>query len=410
MDAMRWIDHWVGGPLCFALGALASLLRAVGFARSRRISGDRALAVFKFFGLGSIIEATPLLRALRARYPQARVVFVTFAGNAGLVRKLGLCTDVVTIRTDGLLHFAADTLRTMLWLHRQRVEAVLDLEFFSKFSTLLMYLSGARIRIGFHLNDFWRYSLITHPVYFNYYRHITDIYREVGRCVDANVTDTRLSWIDPGPEAAARVAATLQETGWPADALLVGVNINAGDMSFERRWPLERWAELLAAVAERHPAARFVLTGAPDERAYVETLVPLLSADVRGRTLLTAGTWSLYEFCAALARFGLFLTNDSGPMHFAAAAGTPMVSLWGPGRPAFYAPRVPRHETVYVDYPCSPCLYMFTTFEGMWCHHEGWCMQAITAESVLDAVTRVMNAAPAAATSTGVPLPVAPDL
>jgi len=68
----------------------------------------------------------------------------------------------------------------------------------------------------------------------------------------------------------------------------------------------------------------------------------------------------------------------------------PLVSLWGPGRPDFYAPRCPHHRVIYCDYPCSPCLYMFTTFQGMWCNHEGWCMEAIEPPVVLEAVEAIL--------------------
>ena len=199
MAAMRWIDHWVGLPLCFLLGLCVALVRRLGIHRSRRIGGQRTLAVFKFFGLGSIIEISPLLRAIRARYPRARLAFVTFAENEHLVRMLGLCTDVRVIRTQRPLDFALDVLRQIAWLQRERVEAVIDLEFFSKFSTLLSFFSGARVRVGFHLNDFWRYSLITHAIYFNYYQHITDVYREAARRLDVMIDDMTLSRLDAGP-------------------------------------------------------------------------------------------------------------------------------------------------------------------------------------------------------------------
>ena len=94
LTMMRWVDHWVGLPLCFGLGLIATAARKLGFHRSRNISGTRPIAVFKFFGLGSIIETTPLLRAIRQQYPQAKLIFVTFAGNAALVRKLDICADL----------------------------------------------------------------------------------------------------------------------------------------------------------------------------------------------------------------------------------------------------------------------------------------------------------------------------
>ena len=56
---MRWVDHWVGLPMCFLLSLLVTIVRKLGLRRVRTISGQRTIAVFKFFGLGSIIEATP---------------------------------------------------------------------------------------------------------------------------------------------------------------------------------------------------------------------------------------------------------------------------------------------------------------------------------------------------------------
>jgi len=77
-------------------------------------------------------------------------------------------------------------------------------------------------------------------------------------------------------------------------------------------------------------------------------------------------------------------------MHIAAAAGVPLVSLWGPGRPQFFAPHGPRHTVLYADYACSPCLYMFTAFEAMWCRGQAWCMQALEVETVAGAVDALL--------------------
>jgi len=390
---MRWIDHWVGLPLCFMLGLFVTAIRKMGVRRSRTISGHRSLAVFKFFGLGSIIEATPLLRALRQQYPQARLVFVTFKENEQLVRKLDICTDLRTIRTSSPVNFLSDVLREVVWMYRQRVEAVIDLEFFSKFSTLLSFFTRARIRVGFHLNDFWRHSLITHPIYFNYYRHITDVYRQAGRELGVEIADSQLSRIEIDDEVSNSAEEFLKSNGWSPAKSLLGININAGDMCPERCWPIDRFAELIETLLEKHPDLMMVLTGAGGEREYVSSLVNLLSESARKRTIVSAGQWSLEQFIAALSFFRGFITNDSGPMHLAAAQGVPMISIWGPGRPAFYAPRSPRSDNpriIYSDYPCSPCLYMFTTFEAMWCKHEAWCMQAIEVETVIEAAEAML--------------------
>ena len=111
-------------------------------------------------------------------------------------------------------------------------------------------------------------------------------------------------------------------------------------------------------------------------------------------------------FIAGLTLMDGILTNDSGPMHLAAAQGTPIVSLWGPARPGFIAPKADNLRVLYANYRCSPCVNMFTSFEGMWCNHEAWCMLEIRPEQALEAAAAMLDesaarrkAAPAAASA-----------
>jgi ADP-heptose:LPS heptosyltransferase len=391
ISPMRWVDHWFGMPLCFALGVLVSAVRAVFPRTDVPVRENGTILIIKFFGLGSIMQATPLLRAIRKRYPNGRLVFLTFASNRRLLEKLGHCTDLLVIRNDSPFTFVGDTLRHILWLRGRRVDAGVDLEFFSKFSTLMAVMAGARKRIGYHLNAYWRSSLLTHPVYLNYYRHIADIFAQAGTPMDVPVEDLTPSPIPVDPAALARADAKLAELGFQAPLRVIGVNVNAGELSLERRWPPENFATLIRDLLSRHTDVRVLLTGSPEEVPYVRRVADQLDGAAKSRVAIVAGVWSLDDFLAGLTRFDCFVTNDSGPMHFAAAQGVPLVSLWGPARPAFYAPRVENNEVIYENFPCSPCLfYMFTTFEGMWCRHEGWCMQAIEPARVLAATEAVL--------------------
>jgi len=392
---MKAVDLWLGLPLCTALGLIVQLRHRFWPRRARPIRERGTLVVSKFFGIGTILEASGLLAAMRRRYPDARLVFLTFKANEGLIRRLGLCTDVRVIRTRSPILFALDTIRHVVWMRRHDVDAVVDLEFYSKFSTLMSVLGGARMRVGYHLNAFWRSSLLTHPVYFNYYRHVTSIFAQAGNRIDVPVPPGPLAPLPVDDAARARVDETLRLRGWAGRERLVGVNVNAGELSLERRWPVERFVTVIETVLARHDDARVVLTGAPGEEGYVRGVFERLGDTARERTLVAAGLWSLDEFIAALGRLACFVTNDSGPMHLAAAQGVPLVTLWGPSRPDSWAPQAARHEILYENYPCSPCIHMFTTYEGMWCRHEGWCMQAIAPARVLAAIERLL--APAGA-------------
>jgi ADP-heptose:LPS heptosyltransferase len=385
IERMKAIDLWLGLPLC-ALAGMA--LRLAGRLRRRPPAipvRPRRILVMKFFGLGSVIQAGPMLRAVRQRHPESRLTFLTFDGTARLVERMRLCDDVRVIRTRGMLRFAADVLRELWGFRRQPVDVCIDLEFFSKFSTLMSVLSGAHTRIAFHLNNFWRWSIVTHPVYYNYYRHVTDVYALAAAAVGAAVADRSPAPLHLPDEVCESARRQLLECGWDGASRLVGVNVNAGELSLERRWPPERFAAVVEWICTRD-GVQPVLTGAPNECDYVQRVVDRLTPAARGRAVNTAGRWSFDELIAGIRLFDFLLTNDSGPMHIAYAQGVDSISLWGVGRPSFFGPLQGNHSTFYRQLPCSPCLYMFTSEIGQWCSHRGDCMQQIGVDEVRRAV------------------------
>jgi ADP-heptose:LPS heptosyltransferase len=385
MDRMKAIDKWLGLPLCVCLGVLVRLLAKVSTPTREIPANPRRILVMKFFGMGSVIQASPMLRAIRQHYPQSALIFLTFDRTAGAVERMGVCTAVWQIRTDGLLRFGWDVLCLVGRFAHERMDVCIDLEVFSRFSTLMSVLTRAPVRVAFHLNNFWRYSLVTHPVYYNYYRHISDTCNDAAGAIGAVVTDTRPCRLTVDAGAVRRCRERLRDAGWNARERLVGFNINAGELSVERRWPRERFAvliERLVADAEAPHGLRVVLTGAPDEAEYVNGLVGALSQAAQQSVINMAGQLSFDEFVASVDLYDLFVTNDSGPLHVAYAQGVPTVSLWGPGRPDFYGPLGAPHRTIYRPLPCSPCLYLFTSQVGQWCNHRADCMWAIEVDDV----------------------------
>jgi len=390
MDRMKAIDNWLGLPLCVCMGVLSRLLAKLFPGRHEIPANPRCIVVMKFFGMGSVIQVGPMLRAIRQRYPQSALIFLTFDRTAGPVERMGVCTEVWQIRTDGLRRFGRDVLSLVYRFARQRVDVCIDLEVFSKFATLMSVMTRAPVRVAFHLNNFWRHSLVTHPVYYNYYRHISDTCNDAAAAIGAPVTDMRPCRLAVETDAVERCRERLRDAGWNGRDRLVGFNVNAGELSVERRWPRERFAvliEKLVGPAGTAPHGPYVvLTGAPDEAEYVSSLVQALSGAARRSVINMAGQFSFDEFVASMDLYDLFVTNDSGPLHVAYAQGVATVSLWGPGRPSFYGPPSGPHTTLYKHLPCSPCLYLVTSQVGQWCNHRADCMQAIEVDEVWAAV------------------------
>ncbi len=390
LKTMRKLDHFCGLPLCWIASFLTKLFRIISKPKKREVTGKGKIVVFKFFGLGSIIQTSPLLKAIKHTYPESSVLFLTFSSNEELVGRLDICDELIVIRTKNLMTFCLDVFAVLMKFWKIKPEVVIDLEVFSKFSTLMLFLSRAPIRVGFHLNNFWRYNIVTHPIYFNYFWHISEIYRHAGQQIGVNIENFSLSTIRVSEEENVVVKESLESLGWTQGRRLIGINVNAGDMSLERRWPTEKWHETINYILTKYPESMVILTGSPGERQYVENVLQTGDMD-RKRIKNMAGKWNLPEFSLALSSFDLFVTNDSGPVHLAATTSVPVISLWGPGRPQFYAPQVEGHRNLYANYQCSPCLYMFTSFEGMWCNHKGDCMNAITVDEVTQEIDTILG-------------------
>jgi ADP-heptose:LPS heptosyltransferase len=196
-------------------------------------------------------------------------------------------------------------------------------------------------------------------------------------------------------DAAARVEARLAPLAPPAAQLIV-IHVSAGNPF--RRWPLESFAELAAALVRGRPARRVVFTTGPSEQDALSRVIAdaqaRLSADERHR-VLSCGDFTLAELRALVDRAALYVGGDSGPMHIASASTVPIVSLYGPTLPARSSPwRDPAHAAVAVerlDLACRPC------DQRVCVHGDFRCLTGIASAEVAAAAERLL------------PLPRPPD-
>jgi ADP-heptose:LPS heptosyltransferase len=378
---MRIIDFHLGNALCLILDAYERL-RKIFVKPAESPVRIKNILVTKYLGMGSILLATPTLRALRDAYPESRIVFLTFESNYRFAQRLSVIDEVRYFRTGSFKAFAKDLFTILPGLRREKFDLVLDLEFFSRFSTIVSYLSGGKIRIGYYLAMIWRGNLLTHLINYNPYRHITEVFASQLEPLGISVTDYSLTPPDISCEAHARIVSLLQDHGIAGDERLIAVNANASDLSIERRWPLEYFVALITEFS-RIPDRRMILTGSPEDSEYVASLYARLPEHAQKSVVNLAGRLPLDEFIALLKCVHLCISNDSGPLHIAASLGVPTVSFFGPETPTRYGPIGDNHVVFYADLYCSPCLSVYNAKRAE-CNGENRCMQQITVKLVLD--------------------------
>jgi len=396
-DIALWIDNRVGPVLCWlALGAKKLLRRDP--APPERV---RRVLLLKMWGMGSIVLASPLIERLREQHPDVRIDFLTLRENESVLGFYPGVDRVVTIDLGrGVLGFLADTLRTIVHLRRERYDLLLDLEFFTRFSALFSLLVRPAWSHGYSAKGKWRGRLHDVEVPFNAYAHVTRNFLTLlsgDPMTPVDVEDLSrgevLPRIDPAEDAWQRCSARLAEDpAWREGEPIVVVNPNAGDMALERRWPVERVAELLQHLTARRPV-NVVLIGSRGERVHVDEVVRASGAGAR--LVNFAGRSDLDELVALLAHAAAVVTNDSGPMHLACAAGASVVALFGPETPALYGPlrstATQRHAVHYLRLGCSPCMFVHDNKVLSCWFSQARCMAGISAGDVLASVEDLLD-------------------
>ena len=260
IKTMKFIDETFGPPLCFCFFLFNKCFSLFSRAKPVDPNSVKKILLLKFFGMGSIIMAGPLMRALRTKFPNARIIIVTFSENTELCRRITLIDEILTVDTRSPWRFIRTISRAVFHLRRQKCDISIDLEFFAKFSTIIQYLCSGKTRIGYYiiqqgilLRMLWRGNLLTHNVYYNPHRHTNEVFLALGKAVGADTDDLSPARITVSDDDRAQLNALFGELGIPPDERLVAVNINASPLCLERRWPIERFAELAVMIVNNHP-------------------------------------------------------------------------------------------------------------------------------------------------------------
>ena len=279
LEIARYVDRWLGLPLCLALYAVARLFgrRLPALGATTPPSGEppvrpqRVLGI-KFYGLGNIVMILPVLHELQRAFPGVEIDFLTLPGNADLLMRSGLVRRVLTVDVGGIGAFVRSVFTLLGELRSGRYDAVLDFEQFMKLSGVFAFFTGAPERIGLNTEGQQRAWLYTTRVAYTDSDHTTESFLRLLAPLGV-VPDHRPDWRLPVPatdrkQIRAFLAAEHVVPGGPLVVLHLGTGPNYNKIAL-KRWDLTRFAATADTLVERH-GATVVFTGqGAEERALV---------------------------------------------------------------------------------------------------------------------------------------------
>src|SRR6202140_3094777 len=301
---------------------------------------DAHILVVKLATIGDLLLATPALRALRETYPQARIDLLVTPASAGLLDGWEVIDRVIVLDKylfdypqQFFTHPANLKRLQPLWrdLRGGTYDAVVLMHhltlFFGRLKhQMLMRATGARWRVGLDNGHGWFLNARVEDGGFGV-MHEAEYNLALAGAVGATTNDKRLALPISDEERRQARELVFGETA-PEGAVrpIIAMHPGSGGYSTARRWAPERFAHL-ADTLYRDTGGQLLLVGGPEEAALHSQIAGMMQSAMPARSL--AGKGGIKVTAAALELADLFIGNDAGPMHLAAAVGTPTVAIFG---------------------------------------------------------------------------------
>jgi heptosyltransferase-3 len=334
----------------------------------------RNILIIKLRYIGDVVLTTPAVEALDRALPDATIDMLVNEGTEEVLRN-NPHVDAVRVVPRSMGWRQIGLIRE---LRRRRYDLILDLTDGDR-AAILGFLSGAPRRVGFNHEGRWR-GILYHQIVAadRPMLHTIDYHRTMLREIGCDV-DPKTPRLYPSDRDRARAGALLRGIG-------IGENdpiflISPGARWWFKSWPAERFGKLAGEIHRAFGLSAVVVGGGKDRKDAEEIIA---SCGPRAGSL--AGETTILDLAGLAERAKFFVGNDAGPMHIAAAMGTPVVALFGPTDPRMWGPVGEGHRVLWKGVDCSPC----------WRDHDCGrgdfnCMRQITVSETLEAVRSLMK-------------------
>jgi len=363
----RLVDKVVGSVLCFLLG----LARLRG--SPHRV---KDVLVIKLWAVGESILTLPMIAALKEKYPNSTVTVLCRTRNAA-VYDHPLVDHVLLFESTHLIQ---------LLRNFNSFDLVFDCEPYLNVSALLGWWLG-KFMVGFDHGA--RRLLYTSRVQYNDKQHVVQTYADMLALLDVTVRPQKLESLSYTARDAERATALLKRVGLFSSDVVIGMCQSVAESGMWRKWPAERYSQLADRLIEKF-GVKIVLVGGNDT---VKNNDVIREACAHKESVLNfGGKTSLKELFALMKHFRVFISNDTGPMHIAAAQGVPTIGLFGPNLPTRFAPFGKGNVAVYEKQWCSPCINVHKgSFPECFNHDKGVCMKKISVEKVFTVASKTLK-------------------
>ncbi|HEX3857377.1 MAG TPA: lipopolysaccharide heptosyltransferase II [Verrucomicrobiae bacterium] len=335
------------------------------------------ILILKPSSLGDVIQALPVLRLLKLHFPASEIFWWIDSALAPLLEGDPDLANVVRFERKrwGKPQHWPEMLRSIRWLRTQKFDLVIDLQCLLR-SGAFAWLASGKFLIGLdEVREGARGFYDVAVPRKSFHMHAVDWYLSVLPPLGVPV-HKNFNWLPGRPQ----IAADIKRKWFSEPSTLI--LLQPGARWDNKRWPVEYFSQLVSLLAEKFSAARFAILGSAEDKPLGE----IISRAMPEHCLNLCGETSLPEMIEWIRLCELMVTNDTGPMHAAAALGKPLIALFGPTEPRRTGPYGQIEDVLRIELPCSPCLKSYCTYEK-----PNECLKAILPATVFEFARRKLQ-------------------
>ncbi|HEX3627516.1 MAG TPA: lipopolysaccharide heptosyltransferase II [Verrucomicrobiae bacterium] len=334
------------------------------------------ILILKPSSLGDIIQALPVLRLLKLHLRDAEIHWWVDSKFAGMLEGDPDLAGIVLFKRErwsSPLHWP-EMIRSIQWMRLQHFDWVIDLQGLLR-SAVFAWLARGKLLIG--LDNPMEGGREGASLFYDVAVRTPGEKHAIGRYLSilprlGVPRHTNFQWLPVRPAVAESV-----KSKWPqvSNQRSRWIAIQPGARWPTKCWPMENFAELVRLLAQKFPDTRFAVMGGAADKMRGEAIFRAAP----DRVLNLCGETTLPEMIEWLRLCRLMITNDTGPMHAAAAMGLPVVALFGPTDPGSTGPYGQLENVMRIDLPCSPCFKSYCRWKNTM-----ECLTAISPQMVFE--------------------------
>jgi len=395
------IDREVGWRICWALTQVGKITRRK-LVKPKKI---KKILFIKLSEMGSTVLAYPTIQAAKHHFPDAKIYFLTFKGNEKLIEILDVAPkkNVFSLDIFSLSGLFLDLFKIVKKLRSEKIDVVIDLELLSRISAILVFLIKAPLQTGFQgyqTEGLYRGKFFTHRVLYNHYLHTSLAFLTLVESLlrhpetempllkkslqSANLELPRIKSSQKDKEKLWQKLQAVQPEINPSLKLVV-FNTRGGDFLPARRWPKEKFIQL-GKILLKNPHLGLILAGLENDHDYNQEIALAIA---HPHCANFAGQTNFHELLTLFNLSHLFITNDSGPAHFAALTPIYIITLFGVETPLLYSPLSNRNISISAGLACSPCVSAYNARYSI-CNNN-LCVQKISVGEVLTQAQKILG-------------------